>query len=252
METPLRILIVEDDLFMATDMEENLVGSGYLVCGTATSYDSAIKLMKQTQPDLVLVDITLDGPADGITTVKELMRIKWVPVIYITGSSETDTFHRAKGTFPAAFLHKPVRVRELAAQIDLAMHNFYAGNISGAPELPEHTFLPTGSGYIRVVKSEILFVKADRGNSELLLTQAGFHRIYPTKPYHAISISLNLGRLLPYLSTGFYQLSRSLVINLNYLDRIESNILYVGSHEISIPDGARKPLIDHLQVVRTR
>ncbi|UHG90138.1 response regulator [Spirosoma oryzicola] len=252
METPLRILIVEDDLFMATDMEESLGKSGYIICGMATSYEAAIRSMEQSQPDIVLMDIMLNGPIDGITTVKELMRIKWVPVIYITGNSEAETFKRAKGTFPAAFLHKPVRVRELAAQIDLAMHNFYAGNIAGSPELPDHTFLPTGSGYIRVIKTEILFVKADRGNSELFLTPAGFHRIYPTRTYHAINISLNLGRLLPYLSAGFYQLSRSLVINLAYIDRIESNQLYIGSHEIAIPDGARKPLINYLQVVRTR
>ncbi|MVM38368.1 response regulator [Spirosoma sp. HMF3257] len=252
METPLRILIVEDDLFMATDMEESLINAGYVICGKAPTYEEAIRLMRQNLPDIVLVDITLSGPADGITTVKELMRIKWAPVIYITGSSEIETFNRAKSTFPAAFLHKPFRIRELSAQIDLAMHNFYAGNINGAPELPDHTFLPTSSGYIRVIKSEIQFVKADRGNAELFLTNSGFHRIYPTKPYQPISISLNMGKLVPYLSSGFYQLSRSLIINLNYLDRIESNRLYIGSQEISIPDGARKPLIDRLQVVRTR
>jgi DNA-binding response OmpR family regulator len=252
MEAPLRILIVEDDLFMATDMEESLIKAGYIICGKAPDYEAAIRLMKQNLPDIVLVDITLEGPADGITTVKELMRIKWAPVIYITGSSDVETFNRSKSTFPAAFLNKPFRIRELSAQIDLAMHNFYAGNINGAPELPDHTFLPTGSGYIRVIKSEIQFVKADRSNAELFLTKSGFHRIYPAKSYQSISISLNLGRLIPYLSGGFYQLSRSMVINLNYLDRIESNRLFIGSQEIPIPDGARKSLIDRLQVVRTR
>ncbi|MFD2574359.1 LytTR family transcriptional regulator DNA-binding domain-containing protein [Spirosoma soli] len=140
----------------------------------------------------------------------------------------------------------------MSAQIDLALHNFYAGNINGAPGLPDHTYLPTGSGYIRVIKAEIMYVKADRTTSELYLTTSGFNRIYPNKPYQFISISLNLGKLLPYLSDGFYQLSRSLVINLNYLDRIESNRLYIGSQEIPIPDGARKSLIEQLQVVKTR
>ena len=208
--------------------------------------------MKQQLPDIVLMDITLNGPADGIVTAKELMRIKWVPIIYLTGSTEDETFHRAKSTFPAAFLHKPIRIRELAAQIDLAMHNFYAGNIKGAPALPDHTFLPTGSGYIRVVKSEIQFIKADRGSTELYLTKSGYERIFPAKSYQAIDIALNLGKLIPYLSDGFYQLSRSVIINLDYLDRIESNRLFISSHELPIPDGARKPLIDRLQVVRTR
>ncbi|WP_020601600.1 response regulator [Spirosoma spitsbergense] len=252
METPLQILIVEDEPLMVAEIEESLLKAGYQVCGQATSYETALKAMKQTQPDLVLVDIKLDGPADGITTVKELMRIKWVPVIYLTGNADKETLNRAKSTFPAAFLYKPFRMRELSAQIDLAMHNFYAGTIAGAPDLPDHTFLPIGSGYIRVVKAEIQYLKADRGNSELYLTTAGYYRIYPDKPYRAIIISLNLGKLIPYLSTGFYQLSRSIVINLAYLDRIESNRLYIGSQEIPIPDGARKPLIDRLQVVRTR
>ena len=252
MEAPLRVLIIEDDLFMATHMEESLIGTGYLVCGKAANYHTAVELMQQTEPDIVLVDIMLQGPADGITTVKELMRIKWVPVIYLTGNSEPQTFNRAKSTFPAAFLHKPFRIRELAAQIDLAMHNFYAGNIPGAPSLPDHTFLPTGSGYIRVVKSEIQFVKADGTYTELYLSPPGFGRIYPTKAYQPVHISLNLGKLRPYLTGEFYQLSRSLIINLDYVDRIESNRLYIGSQEITIPDGARKALIERLQVVRTR
>jgi two-component system, response regulator PdtaR len=252
MEAPLQVLVVEDDIFMATDIEENLVRAGYAVCGKADSYETAIALMKRTQPDLVLADIRLDGPADGITTVRELMRIKWVPVIYLTGNSEPETFNRAKSTFPAAFLHKPFRIRELSAQIDLAMHNFYAGNIKGAPELPDHTFLPTGGGYIRVIKAEILFIKADGAYCQLYLTKGGFQRLYADKPYRDIIISLNIGKLAPYLTTGFYQLSRSLIINLEHIDRIESNQLYIGSHEVSIPEGGRKQLISLLQVVRTR
>ncbi len=252
METPLRILLVEDDPFVAATIEENLLQAGYLISGKASSYETALKSMRQSQPDLVLMDITLDGPPDGIVTAKELMRIRWVPIIYLTGNSDGDTFDRAKKTFPAAFLHKPFRIRELAAQVDLAMHNFYAGVITGAPDLPDHTFLPTGNGYVRIVKAEIVYVKADRGSSELFLTPAGYHRLYPGKAYQPILISLNMGRVAAYLPSGFYQLSRSILISLAYLDRIESNRLYVDSHEITIPDGARKSLIDHLQVIKTR
>lgn len=253
METPLRILVIEDELFMATAIGEKLTEAGYTVCGIAGDFDSAVSLMKKQLPDLILIDITLKGSsADGIMTARELMRIKWVPIIYLTGNTDDVTLSRAKGTFPAAFLYKPFRIREVAAQIELAMHNFYAGNIQGAPELPEHTFLPTGQGYIRVVKSEILYARADRTTTELFLTKAGFDRLYPKKAYRSVVISLNLGKLTPYLSANFHQLSRSVVINLAYLDRIESNQLYVDSHEITIPDGARKPLIDRLQVVKTR
>jgi DNA-binding response OmpR family regulator len=252
MDAPLHILIVEDEPLVATAMEESLIQSGYVICGKASSYETALKLMKQHLPDIVIVDIEIEGPADGITTVKELMRIKWVPVIYLTSHTDERTFMRAKSTFPAAFLHKPFRIRELAAQIDLAMHNFYAGNIKGAPELPDHTFLPAASGYIRVIKSEIQFAKADKGHTELYLIPSSFQRIFPTRAYQPIRISLNLGKLFPYLPVYFYQLSRSLVINLNYLDRIESNRLYIGGQEVAMPDGARKSLIEQLQVVKTR
>lgn len=252
METPLRVLIIEDDLLMATSIEEHLIGAGYVVCEKAVSYETAVKAMKQSSPDILLVDVQLEGAIDGIATVGELLRIKWVPVIYITGNSETNTFSRAKRTFPAAFLRKPIRVRELSEQIDLAMYNFYAGNIPGVAEQIDHTFLPTGNGYVRIIKSEIMFVKADRNQSELFLTKEGFDRLYSGKPYQAVSIRVNLGKLISYLTGNFYKLSRSLIINLDYLDRIEANQLFVGSHEIAMPEGARKPLIEHLRVVRTR
>ena len=252
METPLRILLVEDDPLTVVAIEEEMRGAGYLICETADSYETALNAMKRSQPDLVLVDVMLNGPIDGIATVKELMRIRWVPVIYLTASDNREMLRRAVSTFPAAYLHKPFRVRELSAQIDLAMHNFHAGATAGAPTLPDHTFLPTGSGYVRVVKAEIQYLKAARNTSDLYLTTAGFNRIYPGKSYRAIDVSLNLGKVIPCLSADFYKLSRSVIINLTHVDRIESNRLHVGSHEIDIPDGARKSLIERLQVVRTR
>ena len=111
------ILIVENDNLLAETIRQSLLKDGFDVCGIAGSLKSAVDLMRKHPVDLALIDIKLDGPEDGIATAKELLKIKWIPIIYITGDSLLTALERSKDTFPAAFLEKPLRTRELFAQM---------------------------------------------------------------------------------------------------------------------------------------
>src|SRR6218665_1407189 len=127
----LRILIVEDNPLTALTIEEVLTKFGYFICGKAVDFGSAVTIMKNESPDLIIIDIDLDGQQpDGIMTAHELLRIKPIPIIYLTGVTEFETFQRAKKTNPVAYLYKPFRDDELAIQIELALSNFYQGNIT--------------------------------------------------------------------------------------------------------------------------
>ena len=107
------ILIVEDDWMIADHLKVVLEGFGYSVCGLAASADEAVKLVREEQPAVILMDIRLSGPRDGIDATIEIRGLTPAPVVFVTGSSDTETVARVRASGPATVLFKPLRRGEL-------------------------------------------------------------------------------------------------------------------------------------------
>jgi CheY-like chemotaxis protein len=103
-----RILIVEDEGIVAWDIEKNLRDLGFEVVGVAASGREALALAKSGQPDLILMDIRIQGDIDGITTAELVRRQLGIPVVYLTAHGDPETLERAKGTAPVGYLIKPI------------------------------------------------------------------------------------------------------------------------------------------------
>jgi len=127
-DTPrkVRILIVEDERIVARDLQFRLTSMGYLVCGSAASKLEALSAAKQSQPDLVLMDIRLNGIPDGIDAARRLRTEQNLPVIYITGHSDNATLAQARTTEPFGYILKPFENRELVAAIETAIYKHQA------------------------------------------------------------------------------------------------------------------------------
>jgi len=121
----IKVLIVEDELLTATDLQENLSKSGYDIVGIATTAPHAVQITKRDEPDIILLDIKLKGEINGIETAKMIKEYWNGPIIFITGNSEPETFNAAKLVNPNAYLNKPYRFQDVVANIDMAIHNFY-------------------------------------------------------------------------------------------------------------------------------
>ena len=117
-----RILIVEDEGIIAVDIAKVLHDSGYEVIGIAASADAAVLEAAKACPDLVLMDIRIQGNLDGIDAAALLYRQFGVPVIYLTAHGDEETFERAKETGPMGFVLKPYRQDELAKAIEIALN----------------------------------------------------------------------------------------------------------------------------------
>ncbi|WP_221392634.1 response regulator transcription factor [Dyadobacter sp. NIV53] len=252
MEAVRNILIVEDDELIAANIESGLKREGLAIAGIAGDLQSSVNIMKKKKVDLAVIDIELSGPEDGIDTAIELNKIKWIPVIYITGNKPLEIKDKLLKTFPAAFLEKPLSIRELFVQIGLALNNFYSGNIPNSNQIDsEHVFLPTYKGFIGVKVKEILFIQAERINSLLYLTENEHSRLFPGSRYEPVLVSTNKGSIFSILPLHFYQLSRSYVINLEQLYRFDSTRIFVHTFEIPIPEGKRKELMNRLLMVKS-
>ena len=116
-----RVLIVEDQGIVATDIKRCLEDAGFEVTGLAGSMDEAIREVSASRPDLVLMDIRIKGDADGIEVAKYLRLHFELPVVYLTAHDDRDTLERAKRAEPVAYLIKPFKPVELINTVELAI-----------------------------------------------------------------------------------------------------------------------------------
>lgn len=116
------ILIVEDEAIVAADLAGKLVQLGYEVAGSVARGEEAIDLADHVRPDLVLMDIKLEGPLDGIETAEAIRRKHDVPIIYLTAHSDAATLARARLSEPFGYILKPFEERELATNIEMALY----------------------------------------------------------------------------------------------------------------------------------
>jgi len=120
--TETRILIVEDEGVVALDIEQRLTRSGYGVAGIASSGQQAIELAASESPDLVLMDIDLQGEMDGIEAAARIRQESQLPIIFLTALADKRTVERAQSVGPDGYLHKPFTESDLQTTVELAVH----------------------------------------------------------------------------------------------------------------------------------
>ena len=120
-----RILVVEDEVLVARDIQARLTRMGYEVVGTAARGEDAVNLALETVPDLVLMDINLRGEMDGIEAAVQINEESSIPIIFCTAYSNDEVLERAKITSPFGYVLKPFDNRELEINIEIALfkHN---------------------------------------------------------------------------------------------------------------------------------
>ena len=104
---PSKILVVEDDFLVATEMEVALQTAGFVVTGVAASADEAIALARSTTPDLAIVDIRLYGARDGVDAALALFRDHAIRSIFATAHADAAVRARAAPASPLGWLQKP-------------------------------------------------------------------------------------------------------------------------------------------------
>ena len=122
MNKPTKILITEDELIVALDLERRLKKLGF-DCVLASSGEQAIELAAQQKPDVALMDICLQGEMDGIAAAGRIRLQHEIPIIYLTANADEHTLQRAEITHPASYLLKPFKERELHICIEMALIN---------------------------------------------------------------------------------------------------------------------------------
>ena len=116
-----RIMLVEDERIVALHLQQQLAKFDYEVVGNVASGERALQVVEEHRPDLILMDIHIEGGIDGIETAARIPPNYHIPVVYLTAYSEEATLARARATKPYGYLLKPFSERELHATIQMAL-----------------------------------------------------------------------------------------------------------------------------------
>ncbi len=120
-----RILVVEDEQIVALDIRLHLEQLGYTVAASHAEAETALEYLQEVRgapPDLVIMDIHLQGAMDGVSAAEIIREQYDLPVIFMTAYADEETLARAKVTEPFAYIIKPFEERELRTAVELAMY----------------------------------------------------------------------------------------------------------------------------------
>ena len=114
---PVNILIVDDEAIIAQDLVMNVVEMGYTASFVATGKEAIRKISSDFKPDLILMDVNLQGKENGIEIARVIQKLRKIPVLFITALSRSTILKEIKDLVHTGYIQKPFRNQELQASI---------------------------------------------------------------------------------------------------------------------------------------
>lgn len=236
---PAKILIVEDEFIIAEKLSADLAEIGYKITEVVSSGEDAIKSVGVNPPDLVIMDINIDGDLDGIETTRKIQDRMAIPVIYLTGLSDQEIFRKARTTRPSGYLSKPYNRQDIFHAIELALYTAEGKLKNSAPGkdeeesvciLNDRIFLKDNKNcFNKILIDDIFWIKAD-GSYSLIETKQG--------KYLA---STNIKTIEKKISAPqFVRIHRSYLVNIEWIKQIVGKTCVVL--ELPIPDYSENPV----------
>ena len=123
MKRKTKILIAEDEAIFALSMQKALTRSGYDVCELVSTGEKAVESVRLKKPDLVIMDVILNGRVNGLEAAVQIRSGSDIPIIFVTGYEEGKLFEQIKSVTSSTYLIKPTSPRALESAITQALQN---------------------------------------------------------------------------------------------------------------------------------
>ena len=206
-----KILIVEDEVLIAEFIFELLTEESFTTLKIANSKEEAIQCMNEFEPDIILMDINLNGSNSGIEIASQ--KNANAAIIFLTGQYDNDLMTKALGTNPESYLTKPIKQNDLLAAIQLAFLKNQLKSIT----------VKDGSHTIKIKLDSILHVKSDGNYIDIQTTSRKF------------SVRMSLDAFLNETTdANFIRVHRSYIINKSKVTKSNSTTAFIGNEEIPI------------------
>ena len=244
----MNILIVEDEDLYADQLEMLVEKMGYTCLGIADNSVDALAFVANNPPDLLLMDVHIQGDYDGIELTQEIRKENpYIPVVFITSMRDDMTFRRASRTGRIQFIVKPFSDLQLQRAIELAVQDIelVAANKGSVTEkwetdliLDDHVFVKTGNRLEKIKLGDLLYIEADDKHCYLHV---------PDKRY---IVHMPLKQLRQQMDEDlFFQSHRSYLINISQIKSInlEEQLIVFDRKEAPISKRNREALLKRLK-----
>jgi DNA-binding LytR/AlgR family response regulator len=238
----INVLIVEDELIVSEEIRELLIAQGYFVIGQAADSNSALSIIEEVVPDVVLMDINIKGAMDGIELANVILSRYQPAIIFLTAFYDNYFIERAKTVRPAAYLVKPFDEKNLIAAIEIAFGNG-ALQVATIPnettyKVNDSIFFRNQSRFTKFSIPSIMYVKAE-GSYIDIVTESG-----------KTTLAINLKKFEARLADPrFMRVHRSYLVNLDCVDSLAGNTLYVREESIPISSEHRDEVMKRFKLI---
>ncbi len=242
MSSPVKILVVEDEMLIGAKISLFLTELGYEVTGILPRAEEALQQMENAAPDIALLDIQLKGNMDGISLARILQKEYQVPVIFLTANTDDATFQLAKTVKPYAFLAKPFNKTDLQRALELTINLMTGQPQTERPDLkknehafytlPDRIFVRYKRKMVKILFEHIFYIEADRNYCRIITKNQTYLLSMPMK-----SLENNLPITL------FQRIHRSYIINLSHVEEVEDGAVVVGAKLLPLSKASREAFL---------
>ncbi len=237
-----RVLIVEDELITAHDIKEALENNNYIVSEMVRTGEKGLMSVKKNTPDAVIMDVHLLGEITGVEAAYEIAIVKNIPVIFLTATEDMDLISEIQQMRNVNFLAKPLRISELITNLTIAINKNKETSVEPPEEKsPDAVFVPVKNGHRKLFIDDLFYIEAS-GSYVTIINR-----------HEPIVISTNLGKLHKQIGNHiFVRISKSYIVNIKCIERIENNALVINGQSLPIGDSFRNELLNKLQIIKTK
>lgn len=235
----LKILIVEDEAIIALDIREIIEEANHNCCGIAKDVEKATAILSKEDCDLVLLDISLENNSSGIDLAKLLNDDFGIPFIFISSHADIHTSTIVSSLNPVGYIVKPVQPQTLLMTITIGYENFIKRH-NEVENIIQNDFI-----YIKD-KSKLVKVKFD----DILYAEAFDNYCYIITSEKKFLISTTLKKVEEKLHLhGFLRIHRSHLVNINHIDMVEENFMFIENHRLLVGKTYRDTIRQSLQTL---
>lgn len=242
------VLIVENDHLQSASLKQQLEQLDYRVSDSVTTGKDALLSVQDQKPDIVFMDIDLDGPMDGIETANRIQELYEIPIVYLSQFDDVRTYRNATRKIRAQYVPKPASPISILNALDTLLTEEMEQPQPEPSKISDRIFVKNGNGHYAVYIKDIIYIEANREVSV----------IYHTESDKPSTVGLNLGNLELKLKPFDFlaRCSRYHIVNLTKVKRIKDKmvanpatgketmkkVLEVDDHTIIISDKYRSQI----------
>jgi DNA-binding LytR/AlgR family response regulator len=237
----IKVLIVEDDPLIAEAISVTLKKHSLEPVKICDSGEEAVQVFKNTDVDLVLMDIVLNGKMDGVAAAAMMLKNRVVPIIYLTDHTDQKKIDRALKTFPANYLTKPYDDSKLIIAIEISFYNAqHSSTGRGEQVLRKDVFVRAANQqFEKVALKDIIYLEASRSYCKVVTDN------------HTYTLCSSMNQVQEqFENADFMRVHRSYVVNTKRITKLDGNVIFLDKIKVDMGKEFRAGLLGALKFIK--